>query len=74
MSHTTPPDDARAAAPTYPATALQDCEVCGGMGAMTARAADKPDALPAVIPCPACGGKGTTLRAFPPKLAVVRDV
>lgn len=59
----------------YPAPSLVECEVCGGMGAMTARAVDAdPHDAPAVIPCPACGGKGATLRPFPARLAVVRDV
>lgn len=54
----------------YPATALLDCEVCAGTGAMTARGADQPEAIPAVIPCPACAGRGATLRPFPALVAV----
>lgn len=58
----------------YPAPALVECEVCGGMGAMTARSVDAdPTAPPSVIPCPVCEGRGGMLRAFPAPAVVVRD-
>lgn len=51
-----------ATGPTPPgAPVLVDCDVCDGTQVMTARPADHPDAPPAPIPCPRCGGAGVRL-------------
>lgn len=41
---------------------LIDCEVCSGLGVMTARAVGDVDGPGTPVPCPNCGGAGVFLR------------